>query len=29
MQPEKAKRLRIYVNEDDQVGHPTAHRAIV
>lgn len=29
MQPEKAKRLRIYVNEDDQVGHRPAHLAIV
>ena len=25
----KAKRLRIYVNEDDQVGHQPAHVAIV
>ena len=26
---ERAKRLRIYVNEDDQVGHQPAHVAVV
>lgn len=29
MQPGKAKRLRIYVNEDDQIGHRPAHLAVI
>jgi PII-like signaling protein len=29
MEPGKAKRIRIYVNEDDQIGHRPAHLAVI